>query len=125
MKICSAMMIRSMGAFAILASGFTPATAATEKVLYNFPTNAGAYGQPVQGGKGTLYGTAAWLDGNGAVYRLKEKNGVWKYETLFDFDGNNGNPYAGALIDRSPGILYGGTDGSVYSLAPAGRGWRE
>jgi hypothetical protein len=125
MKICSA-MIRSAGAFALFACGFAPATAATEKVLYSFPADAGAYGQPVQGGKGTLYGTAARLDGNGAVYRLKEKNGVWKYKTLFDFDGNNGvEPDAGALFDRSTGTLYGATARNVYSLAPAGPGWRN
>ncbi|MFL5238261.1 MAG: choice-of-anchor tandem repeat GloVer-containing protein [Rhizomicrobium sp.] len=125
MKICSA-LVQSAATFALFVLGFTPAIAATEKVLYNFPADAGPYGQPVQGGNGTLYGTAAWLDGNGAVYRLKEKNGVWKYKTLFDFDGNNGvEPDAGALFDRSTGILYGATARNVYSLAPAGRGWNE
>jgi uncharacterized repeat protein (TIGR03803 family) len=125
MKICLA-MIRSAGAFALFASGFTPAMAATEKIIYNFPANAFPYGQLSQDGKGTLYGTAVGLDGHGAIYRLKEKNGAWKYETLFDFNGGNGDsPYAGPLIDRSTGILYGVTLGNVYSLARAGPGWSE
>ena len=125
MKIGSA-TIRSAGVLALFASGLTPATAATEKVLYSFPANGGAYGQPVQGGKALLYGTAAGMSGKGAIYRLKEKNGVWKYKTLFEFDGNNGfEADAGAFFDRPTGILYGATASNVYSLAPAGRGWNE
>lgn len=109
------------------------ANATTEKVIYNFPANSYPYGRPDQDSHGALYGTAYELDGSGAIYRLKQKSGVWGYKTLFDFGGSRGAfPFSGPLIDRSTEILYGTTlgggnanDGTVYSLAPAGRGWNE
>ena len=110
-----------------------PAAASTEKLLYSFPSNSYPIGRPDQDSNGALYGTADGLDGSGAVFRLKEKDGTWRYQTLFDFSGTSGAyPYAGPIIDRVTGILYGTTtgggnsgNGTVYSLAPARGGWSE
>jgi len=111
----------------------TAAGASTEKVLYSFPANSFVTGRPDQDSKGALYGAAYDMDGYGAIVRLKQKNGSWREKTLLDFGGSRGaNPWAGPLIDRTTGILYGTTQfggsfgyGAVYALAPAGRGWSE
>ncbi|HSC18790.1 MAG TPA: choice-of-anchor tandem repeat GloVer-containing protein [Rhizomicrobium sp.] len=125
-------LIYSASALAFCASGASPSTASTEKVLYNFPVDSYPAGRPDQDNKGALYGTADNLDGSGAIFRLKQKNGLWSNKTLFDFGGSRGaHPWSGPLIDRSSGILYGTTTyggtgyGTVYDLAPAGRGWSE
>jgi uncharacterized repeat protein (TIGR03803 family) len=110
------------------------ATASTEKLLYSFPASSGPIGRPDQDGKGTLYGTFWFHHGAGGIFRLKQNNGVWTYQTLFGFDGGSDGdvPWAGPLIDRSTGILYGTTeyggnfgDGTVYSLAFVGGSWSE
>jgi len=111
----------------------TAAGASTEKVLYSFPPNSFATGRPDQDSKGAVYGTAYEMDGYGAIFRLKEKNGSWREKTLLDLGGSRGEaPWAGPLIDRSTGILYGTTTqggasgyGTVYALAPVDRGWTE
>lgn len=122
-------------ASSVLAIGTLPATAnaATEKVLYSFPANSYPYGRPDQDSKGAIYGTGYQLSGTGAIYRLKQKNGQWGYKTLFSLSGSRGAyPFSGVLVDRSTSILYGTTlsggnsnDGTVYSLAPAGRSWNQ
>jgi len=110
-----------------------PATASTEKLLYSFPANGHPFGRLDQDSEGALYGTGTYIDGGGAVYRLKQRKGVWRYATLFDFSSNRGQfPFAGPLVDQTTGFLYGTTHqggkggfGAVYSLAPAGPRWSE
>lgn len=114
-------------------SGLGNGVASTEKVLYSFPGNSYPYGRLETDSKGALYGTAYDLDGAGAIYKLKQKNGVWRYSTLFDFGGTGGaNPFSGLTEDHTSGIFYGtsvfggsSNDGTVYTLAPVGRGWNE
>jgi len=125
-----------LAAASVLAIGTLPAAAtnaATEKVLYSFPANSYPYGRPDQDSKGAIYGTGYQLSGTGAIYRLKQKNGQWGYKTVFNLSGSRGAyPFSGVLVDRSTSILYGATlsggnsnDGTVYSLAPVGRGWNQ
>ncbi|HSC19250.1 MAG TPA: choice-of-anchor tandem repeat GloVer-containing protein [Rhizomicrobium sp.] len=124
---------RLVATVALCTLAATFANASTEKLLYSFPAGAYVVGRPDQDSKGALYGTAEDLDGFGAIFRLKQKNGIWSSKTLFDFNGNRGAyPWAGPLIDRTTNILYGTTidggnsgEGAVYSLAPAGRGWNQ
>src|SRR5204863_680630 len=111
----------------------TAATAATERVLYSFPSGSYPYGRLETDTSTSLYGTAYGLNGSGAIYRLKERNGNWRYKTLFNFGGSRGaNPFSGLTEDHSTGIFYGTTlfggtanGGTVYTLAPAGRGWNQ
>lgn len=132
MKIGSA-MIYSASALALYALGVSPSSASTEELLYSFPANSIPVGRPEQDSNGALYGTAQDVDGHGTVYRLKQKNGVWREDTLFEFNNTDGaTPTAGPLMDRTTGVLYGTTAeggsygyGTVYSLAPAGHHWSQ
>jgi len=124
---------RVVATVALCTVAATSATAATEKVLYSFEAGADLIGRLDQDSKGVLYGAAQGLDGYGAIFRLRQKNGVWHYTTLFDFNNTDGAyPYAGPLMDRSTGVLYGTTvdggdsgNGTVFSVAPAVRRWSE
>src|SRR5205823_9384320 len=83
--------------------------------------------------QGSLYGTAYYLGGGGAIYRLKQRNGIWRFKDVFNFDGNGGEfPNVGLTVDRANAVFYGVTlaggvygDGTVFSFAPAGRGGTE
>lgn len=127
-------LIYPVTALAIYAFGVTASTASTEKILYRFPDpSSSPVGRLDQDSNGALYGTAAQMGSYGAVFRLKQKKGSWSEKTLLQFGGSRGvYPWAGPLMDRSTGILYGTTAnggdsnyGTVYELAPAGRGWIE
>lgn len=127
------LMQSACAAIAALALSATVAQAATETILYNFPANSSPDGRLLQDSKGDLYGTATGLGGGGAIFRLKQRSGVWKFHKLFDFDGHNGAlPVAGLIQDSVTPIFYGTTDqggeandGTVYSFAPEGRRWNE
>ena len=127
-------LLQSAGiAVAGLALSTMAAQAATETVLYSFPYNSYPYGRLEQDGSGALYGTAATLSADGAVYRLRQQGGAWTFKNLFKFSGSDGRqPYAGLIADRANAIFYGvaelgGTNdvGTVFSLASSGSGWTE
>lgn len=109
------------------------AGAATEQVLYSFPSKTGPFGRLEQDGTGALYGTATYIRGKGAIYRLWQQNAVWQFKNLFRFDGVDGKqPFAGLVSDRAKAIFYGVTVtggvykyGTVYSFAPSGGGGDE
>jgi uncharacterized repeat protein (TIGR03803 family) len=130
----------------------------TERVLYSFCRLAnctdgnGPRGALVLGADGSLYGMTAYggsdhfFGGSGVVFKLRFKNGVWKYSVLHRFctkdncpDGespNNGLSYAGAITGApydgtSP--LYGTTEsggkfnGTMFEIVPdqTTGAWRE
>jgi uncharacterized repeat protein (TIGR03803 family) len=121
----------SFGLLAAIAG--LPAQAATEQVLFSLPSNAAPYGRLETDATGALYGTAVYLDGYGAAFRLKQHSGAWQYKKILDFGGKRGAyPAAGLVEDRLTGIFYGTTQeagrsggGTVYALVPAGRGWNR
>lgn len=110
-----------------------PAEAATESVIHSFPSGSFVLGQPMGDPSGHLFGTSylAGRYGDGYVYELVEKAGVWRAKTIYSFDRANGaNPYAGLALDRTTGTLYGTTviggaanAGTVFSLKRSHAGW--
>jgi uncharacterized repeat protein (TIGR03803 family) len=115
--------------------------AGTEKVLFDFGaqfTDAYTpYGSLISDAHGNLYGTsgAGGASGQGTVFKLTKKAGVWTDMVLYSFNQNgiDGiNPQAGVIFDAA-GNLYGTTvhggtfgGGTVFELSPAGGGnWTE
>jgi len=124
----------------------------TEKVLYNFGTNAGD-GTVSEGGlvfdaQGNLYGTTVFggANGNGSVYELSPgAGGIWTEKVIYSFGptGLDGaSPKRGSLIFDTKGNLYGTTflggpntvnngagvqtAGTVFELSPGTGGvWTE
>jgi uncharacterized repeat protein (TIGR03803 family) len=120
------------GISAFLSASY-PAEAASESVIHSFPSGSLVLGQPMGDPSGHLYGTSylAGEYGDGYVYELIEKAGVWRSKTIFSFNRQDGaNPYAGVAIDRATGILYGTTviggaanAGTIFSLKHSHTGW--
>jgi uncharacterized repeat protein (TIGR03803 family) len=118
----------------------------THRILYNFGGFQGDGTNPNRGAlafrKGVLYGTTEWggTYEAGTVFRLVQRNGVWREEILHNFKGSpDGGQPLGDLIFDDAGNLYGTTFfggttfcirgcGTIYKIfQPAGRGdpWRE
>ncbi|HEY1613959.1 MAG TPA: choice-of-anchor tandem repeat GloVer-containing protein [Rhizomicrobium sp.] len=127
------MRVLSSCAILALVASAIPAAAATETVLYSFPSsNLGNPLGPLLLRKGVLYGTASGYDagGDGQVYALSPSKGLWKFQTLVAFDYPQGSiPRAGLAVDAS-GALYGSTGtggvnghGTVFRLRKAGGSW--
>jgi len=106
-------------------------------VLYSFPGAPGAgfpYGGLMRDARGSLFGTT-YYDGEyglGGVYELAQKHGKWRGQVLYDFPGDpDGAAPISSLAMDSAGTLYGTTsaggadDGTIFSLAPKGKGWKE
>jgi uncharacterized repeat protein (TIGR03803 family) len=121
------------------AAGKTVWTQATLTTFDGGTGGARPAGNLVFDSDGNLYGTTvAGGSGDGTVFQLTPPAGSippWNLNTIFQFDGTNGNaPYAGPLID-SGGNLYGTTaaggksgDGLVYRLNKPAAGktaWTE
>src|SRR5450631_3911763 len=105
----------------------------TETVLYSFkggtdgcnPFDAGV----VLGKKGVLYGATSGCGANavGTVFKLT-RTGAETVLHSFAFDGKDGfNPYAGLVLDKTTGNLYGTTyyggasaAGTVFEITPTG-----
>lgn len=113
----------------------------TEKILYNFTTNADAnFPNAVLtfDAAGNLYGTTAQggLYGWGTVFELSPgEGGEWAEKILFNFANDNlsgTNPYDSVIFD-SAGNLYGTAQGGglydygvVFKLIPSASGdWAE
>ena len=89
-----------------------PGGAWTETVLHNFGSFDGDGIEPGRGvafRKGSLYGTtqAGGTSGNGTVFRLFLKNGVWDEQLLYNFTGADGSAPVGMLIFDTAGNLFG------------------
>jgi uncharacterized repeat protein (TIGR03803 family) len=118
----------------------------THRILHNFGGFQGDGTNPNRGAlafrKGVLYGTTEWggADDAGTVFRLVQKNGVWREEILYNFKGSpDGGQPLGDLIFDDAGSLYGttffgGTDacirgcGTIYKIFPPdapGNPWLE
>jgi len=113
---------------------------ASERIIFAFPTG-GSRGSVPTGGlisdaAGNLYGVTAAGGAykNGAVFKLSFANGAWTETLLYSFKGGNHDgvdPSSALLLDA--GDLYGttagggpGNNGTVFKLAPDGRGgWTE
>jgi hypothetical protein len=124
-----------------------PATAGgpwTENVLYNFGAVLNDGQAPVNGvifRAGAIYGAAAagGPTGDGSIFQLVQKNGVWSENTLYSFTGLNqgGGSDPGGVIFDAAGNLYGTTFsggkaqcrcGMIYELSPpsvTGNPWQE
>jgi uncharacterized repeat protein (TIGR03803 family) len=121
----------SFGLLTAWAIAGLPARAATEQVLYSFPSGAAPYGRLESDGKGALYGIAASLHVRGAAFRFKQQNGAWSYNKLFNFGGTRGtDPLGGLVEDRLTGFFYGTTSGggtlgggTVYAFTHVKSGW--
>ena len=89
---------------------------------------------------GNLYGTtyAGGTNDDGTVYRLtRGKHGKWSERVLHSFAGGNddgSNPFSGVVLDAAGnmfgcttagGSIWGGGAGTVFELAPVGRGEYE
>src|ERR1043165_5265102 len=86
------------------AAGVASALAATETVLYSFPSASlgNPIGRPIIR-HGSLFGTASgFTGGDGQVFQLKPSREGWKLKTLVAFNGTNGSiPRAGLVEDAS------------------------
>jgi uncharacterized repeat protein (TIGR03803 family) len=99
-------------------------------VIANFPSGDGANSSLVPNGSGAFYGTAASLNGNGAIYRLTKDGSKWHYQVLHSFNGSEGShPYGGLIRSSATGELYGTTQdgglnqaGTVFSFKPSDTG---
>ncbi len=106
-----------------------PAAAASENVLYSFPTeDAGEPAGRLLLRQGTLFGTTSFCCAGayGSVFALRKQ----KETTLVQFDGNNASmPQAGLIADSSGALygtsVYGGTVGlgAVFKVARSGGVW--
>jgi uncharacterized repeat protein (TIGR03803 family) len=105
----------------------------TESVLYSFTGGADG-GLPVGGlifgPSGNLYGTTEYGGdgGGGTVFQLTPSNGTWTLETIYSFNGDEGE-LDNLAIDEA-GDLYGTTgadgaygNGNVFELQPSDGGW--
>jgi uncharacterized repeat protein (TIGR03803 family) len=108
-----------------------------ETVLYSFAGGTDG-ANPIAGltrdKAGNLYGTttAGGANGNGTVFELSEKGGVWTEQVLYSFgtDGDGATPVAGVTLHK--GSLYGTTSaggtagyGTVFELTKSKSGWAE
>jgi uncharacterized repeat protein (TIGR03803 family) len=126
--------LRSTLALAWTALFATAAAAQTESIVYSFPSGAGLYSRLYEDTAGAIYGAEYnGPKGDGAIYQLVEKKGVWKKNQLVAFTRTNGkNPFGGLEQDPS-GVLYGttfgggtGGSGTVFSLTEGhGRHWSQ
>ena len=106
----------------------------TEKVLWNFgggTDGANPYGGVIRDAKGNLYGTTAngGVYGDGTVFEVT-RSGMETILHSFDNNDIDGfNPYAGLVMDKKTGNLYGTTisgggtgssAGVVFELTPSG-----
>ncbi|HLY06332.1 MAG TPA: choice-of-anchor tandem repeat GloVer-containing protein [Rhizomicrobium sp.] len=119
---------------ALIALTASPASAATEHVLWSFkkPDRGYPLGRLLVRGD-ALYGMdSAFGDGgNGAVFALHQADNAWTEKTLVKFDGTNGSePFAGLMT--SSGTLYGTTAyggsyncGIVFSARKQKGSWRH
>ena len=119
--------------FAALAALALPALAATETVLYSFPSSGTGYPLGTLHFKnGSLYGTGTGdgRAGVGQAFKLTNKGGSWREKTLVTFDGTNGStPFTGP-IHGPDGVFYGTTaygdaynGGNVYAVTRSGGRW--
>jgi uncharacterized repeat protein (TIGR03803 family) len=130
MKV-SSLVVRAV-AFAAAAIFATSAMAQSESVIKSFPSGTNLFARLFHDKSGNLYGTT--YEGNGTIFELVERRGVWKESTIWDFSGSQDghNPAAGLIEDKN-GVLYGTTryggtsnEGTVFSLAQgAGRSSTE
>jgi uncharacterized repeat protein (TIGR03803 family) len=108
-----------------------------ETVLYSFAGGTDG-ANPIAGltrdKAGNLYGTttAGGANGNGTVFELSNKGGVWTEQVLYSFgtDGDGATPVAGVTLHK--GDLYGTTSaggsagyGTVFQLTKSQSGWAE
>jgi uncharacterized repeat protein (TIGR03803 family) len=123
----------SFGGASSYGTVFKVTPSGAETVLYSFkggtdgcsPFTAGV----VLGKKGVLYGTTSGCGANavGTVFKLTP-TGVETVLHSFAVDGKDGfNPYAGLVLDKTTGNLYGTTYyggasgfGTVFKLTPTG-----
>jgi uncharacterized repeat protein (TIGR03803 family) len=96
-------------------------------VLYNLdPVYGATPGPDILLRNGVIYGTTqiGGSSGNGTVYQLARKAGVWTATFLHSFSGSDGMLPYGGLIADSAGNLYGTTvnGGDTTDCAPLGCG---
>jgi uncharacterized repeat protein (TIGR03803 family) len=101
----------------------TSVAAQSESVITSFPSGTNIFARLLHDKSGNLYGTT--YEGNGTIFKLVERHGVWKQSTIWNFSGSQDghNPAAGLIEDKN-GILYGTTryggtsnHGTVFTLA--------
>lgn len=106
--------------------------ASSESVLYDFAQHSAPLGRVLEDESGNFYATAQGPE-NGAVYKFKQKRGVWSASLLYQFGEADGHhPQAGVIKDPSTGVLFGVTHdggannyGTIYSLTPDNNHWTE
>lgn len=121
------------GAAFLLLLDINPLIAATETVIYDFPSGGQAFGQLQKDNDKNLYGTDNAGGQYGTVYRLKQHHGVWRADTVWSFNNADGaDPVAGLAFDQADEVFYGATRrggahrrGTVFSLIKDGSGWNE
>jgi hypothetical protein len=129
-------MISRHGIVAIsaMAAALAPATsmAQTETVLQSFFPNSNPDAAPLINRGGTLFEPTYSGHEWGDVTKVFMSHGGWNKQTVFTFDGGDGENPSGSLILASGGVMYGLTNfggtsgyGTVYSLSTSGHGWNE
>jgi uncharacterized repeat protein (TIGR03803 family) len=110
----------------------------TENLIYEFGQGKTdcPVGPMLMDKLGNLYGTTACSGayGYGSVYKLSQANGVWTFESIYDFTPSpnfGAPPNPGGLVMDSEGNLYGNTEyegvygvGSLYKLSPTVGYWK-
>jgi len=95
-------------------------------LLASLPGTGGPVVSLTLAGASTIYGTSFFgTSGYGAVFRVKQTNGLWKYRDLHDFTGGSDGGYPGGGITLDAGgnlfgtAVLGGAnnDGVIYQLA--------
>jgi uncharacterized repeat protein (TIGR03803 family) len=125
---------------AVMTVAVTPASAQSEKILYNFSDTITPFTGPAGGlvadAAGNLYGTtySAGSTRNGTAFELSPKaGGGWTETTIYTFSGADGSGPMGSMLLDAAGNLYGTTlgggaqtYGTVFQLKRDGSGgWTE
>jgi uncharacterized repeat protein (TIGR03803 family) len=79
--------------------------------LYTWPVGApGGRGSLTMDADGNLYGVqAVYGQGQGSVFKLTNRSGIWTYSTLHAFTGNDGSYPNGGVIVDGHGDVFGTT----------------
>ena len=109
----------------------------TESVIYSFAGGTDGfypYAELIADTAGNFYSTTSGggTHNKGTVFELSPSSNGWTKNTLFSFNGKDGNaPQAGLIFDTA-GNLYGTTTlggadghGTVFRLSPTSKGWKE
>ncbi|HEX3651322.1 MAG TPA: choice-of-anchor tandem repeat GloVer-containing protein [Rhizomicrobium sp.] len=109
--------------------GWYAAGAATEQVLYSFPSGAKAFDRVLENGPSKLFATTYSDARYGTIVELQKSVGQWHANTLSQFQGGaDGQNPIGGVTDNNANVLFGTTvfggthgAGTIYGLPIGGQ----